>query len=99
MTLLMGFLYGALSGVFAELLGLFELRRKRAEDLPDWLKSPFYWVVTCLMISAGSVLEIVYQESDMALKPILAVNIGASAPLLIRAFISQSPPLSPGKAK
>jgi hypothetical protein len=94
---LVGFLYGALGGLLAELLGLFELRRQAPQDLPRWLKSPFYWVITVLMICAGGLLVIVYLESDIPLKPILSVNVGASAPLLIRAFISQTPPINPGR--
>jgi hypothetical protein len=94
---LAGFLYGALGGLLAELLGLFELRRQAPQDLPQWLKSPFYWSVTAVMICAGGLLVIVYLESDIQLKPILAVNVGASAPLVIRAFISQTPPVNPGR--
>ncbi len=99
MSLPAGFLFGVLGGLLAELVGLFELRRQSPDDLPDWFKSWFYWFLTILMICAGGVLVIVYLESDIPLKPILAVNVGASAPLLIRAFISQASPTNPGKTK
>ncbi len=91
-----GFLYGLFGGVLAELLGLFQLRRQARQDLPQWLKSPFYWSVTFLMVLAGGGLVVVYIESDIALKPILAINVGASAPLIIGTLVAKVPPIPPG---
>ena len=48
------------------------------------------------MTAAGGLLALAYARSDFTLKPILAINIGASAPLLIQTFISQTPPAVPG---
>jgi hypothetical protein len=43
------------------------------------------------MVLSGGILVLIYLASDVPLKPILAVNIGASAPLLIGTFIAQTP--------
>ena len=86
-----GFLFGILGGFLAELFGLFKLRQQAPQDLPVWLKSPFYWIITILMIAAGGVLVVVYLKSGIDLKPILAVNVGASAPLIIGTLIAQTP--------
>ncbi len=88
-----GFLYGILGGFLAELFGLFKLRQQAPKDLPVWLKSPFYWVVTVAMIAAGGLLVTVYLKSGIDLKPIIAVNVGASAPLIIGTLVAQTPSL------
>jgi len=91
MGMLEGFLYGIFGGFLAELLGLFRLRHQPPGSLPAWLKSPFYWIITLLMILAGGFLVVVYLKSAFTLNAVLAVNIGASAPLIIGAFVSQTP--------
>ncbi len=95
MDILIGFLYGIVGGVFAELLALFKLREQ--VDLPSWLRSPFYWIVTVLMICAGGLLAMVYVDSGITLNALLAVNVGASAPLIIGSFVAQTPSVLPGK--
>jgi hypothetical protein len=93
-----GFLWGVCGGFFAELLGLFKIRRQSAGALPTWIKSPFYWVVTILMTLAGGGLVIIYVRSGVSLQAIVAVNLGASAPLLIGSLVAQTPSVEPGKS-
>ncbi len=95
MDIVDGFFYGLFGGLLAELLGLFKLRHEIS--LPSWLKSPFYWLVTCAMICAGGGVVIIYLKSGMTLNPLLAVNVGASAPLILGTLVSQAPPVDPGK--
>jgi hypothetical protein len=91
MGLLEGFLYGVFGGFLAELLGLFKLRHATGDSFPEWLKSRFYWMVTILMILAGGVLVVVYLKSKFTLSALIAVNIGASAPLIIGTLVAQKP--------
>ena len=91
MGLLEGFFYGVIGGFLAELFGLFKLRHEAKESLPVWLKSIFYWALTLLMILAGGVLVVIYLKSNISLSALVAVNIGASAPLIIGTFVSQIP--------
>jgi hypothetical protein len=88
------FLYGVGGGLAAEILGLFRLRRAGA---PQYLRSPFYWVITVAMIALGGGLALVYVKSDVTLTPLLAVNVGASAPLIIGQFVAQTPEVAPGR--
>jgi hypothetical protein len=97
MGLLEGFLYGLLGGLLSEVLGLFRLRQQAPETLPVWLKSWFYWATTLLMMAAGGGLVDIYLRSGIAIQPILAVNVGASAPLLIGSVLGQAPSIPPGK--
>jgi hypothetical protein len=90
-------LYGLLGGALAEILGLFKLRQQAAGNLPEFLKSAFYWIVTIAMLCAGAGVVFVYLKSGIPLNPLLAVNVGASAPLIIGSLVSQAPNIPPGK--
>lgn len=85
------FLYGILGGSLAELSGLFRLKHQGETQFPKWIRSAFYWVVTVLMIAAGGGLAIAYATSGFEIKPLVAVNIGASAPLIISRFAAEIP--------
>jgi hypothetical protein len=88
-------LYGAGGGLAAEVLGLFRLRRQGA---PQYLRSPFYWIITVAMIAIGGGVAWVYIKSDVDLTPLLAVNVGASAPLIIGQLVAQAPELPRGES-
>jgi hypothetical protein len=90
-----GFGWGILGGALGELLGWFKLRHE--SRLPDYLKSPFYWFVTIFMLLSGGVLVVAYLHSKIDIQPILALNVGASAPLLIQTFVAQTPTIPPGR--
>ncbi len=92
-----GFFYGLLGGLFSELLGLFRLRQQAVRTLPEFLRSGFYWLVTMGMLLAGGGLVVVYVKSGISLNALLAVNVGASAPLIIGSLVSQAPNVDPGK--
>ena len=58
------------------------MRQTAVSELPHYLRSGFYWLMTMLMIIAGGILTLVYVKSGIELKPLVAINIGASAPLI-----------------
>ncbi len=88
-------------GFVAEFIGLFELRHKLTAELPYWLRSKFYWASVIGMVCVGGVLALAYLRSGIPLNALLAINIGASAPLALRQAISsaprQMPPPDPAK--
>lgn len=92
-----GFLFGILGGLLGEILGLFRLRHQPARLLPPWVSSVWYWTMTVLMIVSGGILVVIYIRSNIAVAPILAVNIGASAPLILGSLVAQAPAIPPGK--
>ncbi len=83
--------YGIGGGALAELLGWWKLRQTAPVNLPAYLKSPFYWIMTVLMSLAGGVVAFVYAKSGISLSPILALNVGASAPLIIGNLTAKTP--------
>jgi len=74
------FLCGVFGGFLGELLKWYNFRT--VKKLPRYLKSPFYWFITILIILSGGLLAILYGYDDI--NAILAVNIGLSCPLIVR---------------
>ena len=72
--------WGLFGGVLAELAGMVEVSRTSG-DRPYWVRSPFYWIVVMVKVLAGGIVVLAYDRSGMSLNPIVAINVGASAPL------------------
>lgn len=87
------FLLGVVGGLLGELLKWYSLRE--SSNLPAYLKSPFYWVVTVLMMLAGGGLVLI--QGVTADNPWLAINVGITAPLILKGFASVVP-IQPPKA-
>jgi hypothetical protein len=79
------FLCGLGGSVAVEFITLLHAYEREPISLPARYKLPgFYVVRSCLAVAAG-LLAVAYGVYD---RPILAVNIGASAPLIIRVLAS-----------
>ena len=93
-------LFAAGGALAVELLKLAEVRNIPKHERPD-LKEVLYWIPYVILPLLGACLAYVYIVSEIVLKPILAVNIGISAPLIIRTMASSVPkavgPIDPGK--
>ncbi|PKO13324.1 MAG: hypothetical protein CVU39_19155 [Chloroflexi bacterium HGW-Chloroflexi-10] len=83
----MSFLYGVIGGALGELLKWYALRE--SPNLPQYLRSVFYWVVTVLMILAGGGLVLI--QGVQPDNPWLAINVGITAPLILKGFASVIP--------
>lgn len=81
------FLAGCFGGVLMELLKWYNLRD--SPHLPHYIKRPRYWICTAAMILAGGLLTTFYGIKDV--EALLAVNVGASAPLLISSLARSFP--------
>jgi hypothetical protein len=81
------FLMGALGGALAELLKWFQLRE--AEVWPAYAKSTGYWIITVLMVLSGGLLASVYGLDPG--KGLLAMNVGITAPLIIKGLAAAAP--------
>lgn len=85
-----------MAGVFVfamKLLELAELRRIPPVERPD-LKDFWYWVPFFILPLLGGGLAYVYVPSDANLSPVLALNVGGAAPLILRAM-AQANPIEP----
>jgi hypothetical protein len=89
------FLYGLGGGLVPELVALYKMRQQ--PQLPQWIRSWIYWLPTVAMIAAGGGLAAAYASSGSQIGPILALNIGASAPLILGSLSSAAPDITPGR--
>ena len=81
----------AVFGAFAiKLLELAELHKKPKVERPD-LKDWLYWLPFVILPFLGGFLAHMYISSQTILNPILAVNVGVSAPLILRAMAQVNP--------
>ncbi|MDG5814950.1 hypothetical protein QA601_07675 [Chitinispirillales bacterium ANBcel5] len=81
----------AFGGALAiKLLELTELQHVAKEQRPDFTDI-IYWLPFVIMPLLGAGLAYVYITSGVELQPILAANIGVSAPLIIRAWAEINP--------
>ena len=78
---------GALAIKLLELAELHKLPKLERPDLKDWL----YWVPFLIMPFLGGALAYAYMESGIEIRPLLAMNIGVSAPLVLRAMAQANP--------
>ena len=78
-----------------KLLDLVELANVPKDRRPE-LKTFFYWLPFVILPLLGGFVAYAYIESGTTLTPILAINIGVSAPLIFRTMAS-SIPIKPGK--
>lgn len=72
------------------LLNLLEALNLPPDSRPDF-KDPAYWVPYVIYPLLGAFVAYVYVASDFEIKPILALQVGASAPLILRAAASAIP--------
>ena len=76
-----------LGGLAVEAYKWFQLRETL--NFPVYASRPFYWFITVFMILIGGAIAILYGVDKV--NAVLAANIGASAPAIIRA-LGASPP-------
>lgn len=85
-------LWGAFGAFAAEALVWFGIRHLRPQDYPFWVRSPVYYVIAAVMIAIGGIVALAYARSGTTLNAVLAMQIGASAPLIIRKARDLVPP-------
>jgi hypothetical protein len=71
---------GLAGGVLAEILHWWNLREDR--QLPDYAKSPKYWIITLAMILAGAFITWIY--FGQRAEAIVALHVGISTPLILQ---------------
>lgn len=91
METIVDFIFGFLGGAFVELLKHHRFLQETPGPAPAIYRSKYYWFVTIAMMVAGGLLTVAYQLAGAKLNPIIDINIGASAPLLIGTFGSKPP--------
>ncbi len=81
------FVLGIIGGLLAEVLKWYQLRESPTP--PEYLKSVMYWVITLVMALVGGLLAVI--QNVPVSQPILALNIGISAPLILKGLAAVTP--------
>ena len=84
-------LCAAFGGFAINVLDLIDLKNIPKPERPDF-KDFFYWLPFVVWPVLGAGLVFIYIQSGIELKPLLAVNIGISAPLILRSMAQVIPP-------
>lgn len=91
------FLLGLFGGFAINALRLVDLSSVPRNERPATFSDPLYVLQFVLLPLLGGILAYVYNSSGTELTPILAVNIGASAPLILKSFASAIPSIGSQK--
>ena len=91
------FWFAVFGGFAINLLRLAELAQMPQSERPRTFSDPFYVLQFVVLPFLGGGLAYTYQESGTILSPILALNIGVSAPLILKNLASAIPPLGSRK--
>ncbi|SRR5579871_1183029 len=88
-------------GIAVECLRVIELVNTPRHDRPATFSDPLFVLRFIMLPLLAGILGYVYQVSGSNLTPIVAVNIGASAPIILKSFASalSSPIASSKEAK
>ena len=78
---------GLAGGMLAELLHWWNLREDK--QLPDYAKSPKYWIITVGMILAGAFVTWIY--FGQSAEAIVALHVGISTPLILQKLVVSVP--------
>jgi hypothetical protein len=91
MTSLAAFAYGTLGGVLVKIVGLAELASVPRIERPPTFSDPLWVFNFCALPLVGGILTYAYHEDGAVLKPLLAMNIGLSAPLILKTLAAVVP--------
>jgi len=81
---------GAIGGLLIQLLSLAELAKVPKSRRPDF-KDFIYWLPYLINPFFGGILTYAYFDGQDHVNKLLAIHVGASAPLIIRSMISTIP--------
>lgn len=87
------FLFGSLGALAVNLVRIGELAQVPRVQRPATITDPYFCVQFLGLPLIGGFLAYVYAASGTVLSPILAVNIGVSAPLILKNFAAAIPPI------
>jgi len=90
------FLFGTLGGLLINVVKLAELSALPRIERPPTFSDPLWVFQFFALPLVGGVLAWIYEADGTALKPLLAMNIGVSAPLILRT-LANTVPVKTGK--
>lgn len=89
------FAYASLGGLAINILRWLEHAQIPRLQRPETFKDPLYSAQFLLLPVIGGFVGYLYTVSGTALNPLLAVNVGVSAPLILKAMATAVPTRAP----
>ena len=89
------FLFGCLGGLLINVVRFTELANVPPIERPPTFSDPIFIFSFFALPLVGGALAYVYQADGITLKPLLAVNIGVSAPLILKSLAAAIPTRAP----
>lgn len=84
---------GLLGGLAAEALQWYKIRHRL--KVPAYAAKLLYWITTVVMVLLGGGLAVAYAASGLPLTPLLAINVGVTAPLMFATASKNVPTAKP----
>ncbi len=88
------FVFGTLGGLLINVVRLAELSRLPRIERPPTFSDPLWVFQFFALPLVGGVLAFVYHAEGVTLKPLLAMNIGVSAPLILKTAAAVIPKIA-----
>lgn len=88
-------LWGCLGGLLGNLIRIVHIANMAPQQRPLIFRDPYWWAQFFILMFLGGVFVLMYEVSSIQLNPVLAVNVGAAAPIIAQNFLSTAPPLGP----
>lgn len=85
------FLFGYFGGIAMNIMSWTELKNTPRPDRPETFSDPVYVVWFFVIPLLGGVLAYAYSTSGDNLTPIIAINVGMSAPLILKSLAAAIP--------
>jgi hypothetical protein len=85
------FLFGTLGGLLINIVRLAELANVPRIERPPTFSDPIYVFQFFILPIVGGTLAYVYYADGVNMKPLLALNIGVSAPLILKSLAAAVP--------
>ena len=83
--------WGAVGGLLGHLLILLNHSKLSKQDRSLTFVDRWFWIGWFIEALLAVVVTLLYLRSGITLPPLLAINVGASAPLIVQRLISSVP--------
>jgi hypothetical protein len=84
------FLWGLLGALAMELVGIYRLY-KVGKPMPPRYGSILFWLIRGWVMVCGGAVAVGYSLSGLTISSLLAVNLGATTPLLLAELVQLAP--------
>ncbi len=92
-------LFGLVGGFLAEFYSINLHRYKAKKEWPKYVKYWWYWLMAVVWVAIGGFLAGTYESLEgTTLNALVALNVGATAPLIVEGLTRAAPDVSPGVA-